>query len=181
MSDEQDIEAMEVAPASEPEPQSGRTAALFPSPDPNPEMIRARGIEVLRDVILQGLSLGLLAQRAHWAVRGPAFGLFHRLFGKVYDTATSAADRLAEGVAALGATDPMGDALTVNVAPLSTTDAMRLCLMLADAIDAFVGRLYVAFECCEEMRLVADANALQSVAEDVRKLGWMVRSHVVSA
>lgn len=180
MTDENAIEEIEAAPVSEPEPPSGPTRALLSSSDPSPEAIRARGIEVLREVVLQGMSLALLAQRAHWSVRGPMFGPLHALFGEVYGGVSGAVDRIAESCAVLGAGDVMGDVLTVNVASLPTVDGLRLCLLLTDAIDAFVGQLYLAFERCEEMRLVADANALQSTAEDVRKLGWMVRSHTLA-
>lgn len=150
------------------------------STDPRPEAIRAQGAEMLRGLVLQGLALSLFVQRAHWAVRGPAFLPFHRLFGEVYDELGETIDTLAECAAALGAVDPMGDAASVPVAPLPTRDGLALCAPMAAGIAGFLKAVYDAYERAEEMGLVADANALQSAAEAVRKLGWMVQSHTIA-
>lgn len=158
---------------------------MFPSPTPKSDAIRSQAAAMYAPLIVAGISLTLFAQRAHWAVRGPAFGPLHALFGNAYDGVSAVVDRLAERAAALGAEDPMGGGVgTVPVAALPAgADRLGfgLCATLADAIDAFVVALHAAYERAEEMRLVADCNALQSVIEDVEKLGWMVRSHVVEA
>ncbi len=130
-------------------------------------------------LVVRGLSLALFAQRAHWAVRGPAFGPLHALFGDVYAGIGAAVDRLAERAATLGAVDPMGAAASVPVAPVKDPQGEALCGDLAVAVATYVADLCGAYERAEEMRLVADCNALQSVIEDVEKLGWMLRSHVV--
>lgn len=153
---------------------------MYPSPDPRPEPIRTQGMEILSALVLRGLSLALFAQRAHWAVRGPMFGPLHDLFGKVYTDLVTGVDRLAECCAALGCDDPMGYVETLPVAALPSRNGLALCGTLASMIDEYLAALYDAFARVEEMRLVADANAIQSIAEDVRKLGWMVRSHVVT-
>lgn len=153
---------------------------MYPSPDPRPEAIRAQGVEIMSNLALHGMSLALLAQRAHWAVRGPGFKPFHDLFGEVYSGLGAAVDRLAERAATLGAVDPMGGALSVAVVALPSCDGLALCGLLATEVDAFAARLSDAYERVEEMRLVADANTVQSITEDVQKLGWMLRSHVVA-
>ncbi len=73
----------------------------------------------------------------------------------------------------------MGAAATVPVAPVKDPQGEALCGDLAVAVATYVADLCAAYERAEEMRLVADCNALQSVIEDVEKLGWMLRSHVV--
>ena len=153
---------------------------MYPSPDPRPEAIRAQGVEILSGLVLRGLSLSLLAQRAHWAVRGHGFKPFHDLFGEVYADLGAAVDRLAERAATLGAVDPMGAVSSVAVVALPSCDGLALCGLLATEVDAFAARLSDAHERVEEMRLVADANTVQSTTEDVQKLGWMLRSHVVA-
>lgn len=153
---------------------------MYPSPDPRPEAIRAQGTEILSALVLRGLSVAMFAQRAHWAVRGPMFRPMHKLFGKVYADLLAVTDRLAECGAALGCDDPMGYVETLPVAPLPSRDGLALCGALAGMIDGYMQMLDVAFARLEEMRLVADAGAVQAVIEDVRKLGWMVRSHAVT-
>lgn len=154
---------------------------MFPSPTPKSESIRARGVEVLTPLVQGGVALGLFALRAHWAVRGPAFGPLHELFGKVYDGLAETTDRLAECAAALGAVDPMGDAAALAVPKPAAVDGLALCRMLADAIDAYMVALHDGCDRVDELGLVADCNALADVNEAVRKLGWMVRSQVVTA
>lgn len=160
---------------------------MLPSTDPRPEAIRAQGAEMLRGLVLQGLALSLFVQRAHWAVRGPSFLPFHRLFGEVYDGLGEVLDTLAECAAALGAADPMGDATTVPVSSLNgrsvrpILDGLALSGMIAEGIADFLKAVYDAYGRAEEMGLVADANALQSAAEGIRKLGWMVRSHTIAS
>lgn len=158
---------------------------MYPSSTPGSDAIRAQGAEMLASLIVAGASLALLGQRAHWAVRGPAFGPLHKLFGDVYGALQAVVDRLAERAAALGAVDPMGAAVVAVPVMLLPTGAraldVGLCALLAEQIDLYVATLTDAYWRAEELRLVADCNALQSVIEDVSKLGWMVRSHVVAA
>lgn len=154
---------------------------MFPSPTPKSEAIRSQAAAMYAPLVVACVTVSLFAQRAHWAVRGPAFGPLHALFGDVYDGVPAVADRLAERAATLGAVDPMGAAETIAVPPLPSTDGLTLCVALAEVLEAFVVALHAAYDRAEEMRLVADCNALQSVIEDVEKIGWMVRSHVVTA
>lgn len=154
---------------------------MFPSPTPKSEAIRSQAAAMYAPLVVACVTVSLFAQRAHWAVRGPAFGPLHALFGDVYDGVSAAADRFAERAATLGAADPMGAAETIAVPPLPSTDGLMVCAALAEVLDAFVVALHTAYDRSEEMRLVADCNALQSVIEDVEKIGWMVRSHVVTA
>lgn len=152
---------------------------MHPSPTPRAEAIRAQGAEVLRPVVLTGLSVALLTQRAHWSVRGPDFAAFHALFGEVYKTLSAGVDRLAERVVTLGAEDALGGATAVSMPTLPNCDGLALARVLAVEVVAYAAVLDVAYGRCEEMRLVADCNALQSVVEDVEKLGWTLLSHGV--
>lgn len=152
---------------------------MLPSPTPRPEGVRAQFVETLGALVLQGLSLGLFVQRAHWAVRGPDFLAFHRLFGEVYDGLATATDRLAERAATLGAVDPMGLTMSVPVAALPTRDGLALCQPITAGLTAHAAALSAAYARAEEMGLIADANALQSLVEDVEKLGWMVLTHTI--
>ena len=152
---------------------------MYLSINPRAENVRKAGADLLMDLVLRGLSLALFVQRAHWAVRGPAYLPFHRLFGEVYDGIATVNDRLAERAAALGIEDPMGETMSVMVPTLPTRDGLALCAPLADAIGAYVARVYEVFGKLEELRLVADANAVQSIAEDVEKLGTMIKNHTL--
>ena len=136
---------------------------------------------MLGALVTEGTSVVLLAQRMHWAVRGPAFKPFHDLFGGVYDDASGFVDRLAERAATLGAEDPMGEVTAVSVPRLPTVDGLRLCGVLAPALDAFGRACFAAYQRLDEGGFCADANALQDVIEGVEKLSWMVRSHTIAA
>lgn len=154
---------------------------MFSSPTPRSDAARAEAVALLQPVVLEGMSLSLLAQRMHWAVRGPSFGPLHALFGEVYSTVAGFVDRLAERMATLGTEDPMGDAAAVTVARLPTVDGLRLCAVLVPALDAFARSVYAAYQRLEEGGFCADSNALQDVLEGVEKLSWMVRSHTIAA
>jgi hypothetical protein len=152
---------------------------MYPSINPRPENVRKAGADLLMDLVLRGLSLALFVQRAHWATRGPGYLPFHRLFGEVYGGLAEANDRLAERAAALGIEDPMGEAMSVMVPTLPMRDGLGLCTPLADAVGSYMARVYEVYAKLEELRLVADANAVQSIAEDVEKLGTMIKNHTL--
>lgn len=152
---------------------------MYTSVNPRPENVRREGAKELMTLVLGGLSLALFVQRAHWATRGPSYLPFHRMFGEVYEGLSEVNDRLAERAASLGVEDPMGEATSVQVPALPTRDGLKLCASLTDGFVAYLSRIYEVYAKLEELRLVADCNAVQSIAEDVEKLGTMIRNHTL--
>lgn len=156
---------------------------MFRSPCPLPDAIRGQGAEVLNDLVAKAIVLHDAAYKAHHNVRGPAFGPLHALFQEVFEGMDEVRDRLAERVATLGAVavGTAEEALKVaGMAPYPTdiTDGFEHARALFDRLSAFDAAIYAASERIEEMKLIADVNALGDVAEQVEKLAWKIVSHI---
>lgn len=154
----------------------------FQSPTPNPESIRAQGVEKLGPLVANGVVLYLAAQDAHWNVKGPNFGPLHALFGEVYSEVRAIVDRLAERVVTLGGAPSglsvVGSRPALEGQAAASQDGLALCASLAALLTAYVAMLDEAYRAIEGVRLTADANALQDAVETLEKLGWRLAAHL---
>ena len=141
-----------------------------------------------RDIVLKALApvatdlfaLAAVAKKAHVNVRGPHFVALHGLFGELYKSAGSNADRVAEYGANLGS--PMAidhkdlSASSVPGLPTDVTDGLALCSALLPSIEAVKAKVDAA------CRIVSIDKGAEQILIDVSlmlgKIGWMIGAHV---
>lgn len=154
---------------------------MFLTISPLPETIRRQGIETLTPIVECAICAQLCAQDAHWNTKGMAYGPLHALFGDVYDAMGGYADRLAERIVSLGGSVRGSLVLTRGwQAPdfPADQDGVAFVRVVVKCLAEFNARLHEAYGRCEEMGLVGDANAIQSIIEEVEKLGMKLAAHV---
>lgn len=155
---------------------------MFFTISPLPETIRRQGVDILSALVESGICLQLCVQDAHWNTKGMSFGPLHAFFGEVYTALGTITDRIAERIVHLGGT-VRGFAVvcktTLDIPAFPPEqDGVFFCRFVALGLQRFNVRLHDAYARCEEMGMVGDANALQSIIEDVEKLGLKVAAHI---
>lgn len=154
----------------------------FFSPVPLPEDVRERGVAVAQPVVDSGVALALVAQHAHWNVKGPSFGPLHALFGDLYDLASEVTDLLAERIVVLGGVANglavFGASPRVAAGAAGVSDGLAFCRMLAELALSYTAQAYPAVALLNQTGLIVDGNVYQDVLAKIEKVGWMLAAHV---
>lgn len=154
---------------------------MFLTISPLPEAIRRQGIETLTPIVECAICAQLCAQDAHWNTKGMAYGALHPLFGEVYDALAGYTDRFAERIVSLGGSVRGSLVLSRGWQPPefpTDQDGASFVRVVVKCLTEFNLSLHTAYARCEEMGMVGDANALQSVIEEVEKLGMKLTAHI---
>lgn len=159
---------------------------MFSSPSSLSDEQREAVARAINNAMLDVLALGAVARKAHWNVRGLAFGELHKLFGKLYAVTTERADVLAEYVAMLGV-PVLGDHVDVaeeaQVDRLTngTAEGLALCEALLEATKKTLAEVDAA---AQVVGGAGDRNGEQLLIDAsiaIHKLGWMLAAHLSPA
>ena len=143
----------------------------MPIPAKSPKLY----VTLLQPVLVHQVALYLAAKQAHWIVRGPQFASLHELFGQVADSASAAADTVAERIAQLDGV-PSRELPVFDV----TNRAGLQLLAQVSAAAAEVARLQlVALTDLIGEGDQVSANMLLTLQEGLEKLIWMLDSHLL--
>lgn len=143
----------------------------MPIPLKNPEQT----VSHLQPVLAHQVALYLAAKQAHWIVRGPHFASLHALFGQVADSASAAADTIAERIAQL-------DGVPTRTLPtFDITDRAGLALLaqVSAAASAVAWAQSKAINALLSEGDQVSANMLLTLQEGLEKTIWMLDSHLL--
>lgn len=143
---------------------------------------RAASAKALNAINRNAIALYLIAQVAHWNVKGPGAYALHLLFGELRSALDKATDKIAERAKALGglAEGMVGQlvGLTVEDYPAGETDGLRLCGILASRINQFLTELYEQNADIDSAGDTVTSNMLSDLAARIEKIGGQINDHV---
>ena len=141
----------------------------------------AKSIDILQDVLVDLIDLGLLSKQAHWNVYGPAFRPVHLELDDVVEQLLEWQDEVAERISALGG-NPDGRASTV----VSSSRIARLDsgpLKDADVVKAMMDRLTALSEAISDRFEDLDSDlpsqdVLIGIVAGLDKAAWFFRAQI---
>ena len=143
----------------------------MPIPAKSPKLY----VTLLQPVLVHQVALYLAAKQAHWIVRGPHFASLHELFGQVADSASAAADTVAERIAQLDGVPSR----ELPVFEVTNRAGLQLLAQVSAAASEVARLQLVALTDLMGEGDQVSANMLLTLQEGLEKLIWMLDSHLL--
>ena len=119
-----------------------------------------------RELLKAQNDLVIASRVAHWNVRGPNFYESHRLFERIYGSASESVDTLVEVLRGLGYS-PTFEEFTGPGGGLSSYDAVSLVEMLTGYVTTYMAALLRIRDAVKEEKMaVGLVNLLEQLCED---------------
>jgi starvation-inducible DNA-binding protein len=136
--------------------------------------------EDLKVLLATNFSFYLKTHMFHWNVEGPDFVQYHKFFGKIYENAFAATDRIAEYIRVLGEYTPGSLERFNELSQISDqTRVPRTQLMIEELTTDNNTMLLVLNKCFVNATAEQQEGIANFVAERIDihgKWGWMLRS-----
>ncbi|HEY6549327.1 MAG TPA: DNA starvation/stationary phase protection protein Dps [Vicinamibacteria bacterium] len=154
---------------------------MYTSPSALPEPARREIAAALDARLADGLDLWSQIKVAHWNVKGPHFAALHPLFETFATGLAAHNDALAERAVTLGATvrgsaRQVASASTLPDYPAGPTRALEHVKLLAERIEAYLGRVREARGVAERHADQDTVDLLTGIVVEFEKHAWFLRA-----
>lgn len=137
-------------------------------------------IESLKIVLADTFAFRVKAQYYHWNVEGPDFMQYHDLFGKLYTSADSDVDMIAEHIRAMGAYAPGSFGRFSTLATIEDEETIPAALEMINRIAQDSTKLHTglmnAHRIADELGQRGVVNFLEGLIDANEKTQWMLNS-----
>lgn len=148
-----------------------------------PDNTRKAMIALLNARLADAIDLGLAVKQAHWNVKGPTFIALHELFDAIASRVEDQVDEIAEratalGGIALGTTQAVGKATSLEAYPIDVTAEKEHLKLLAERLSAYGKNAREAIDQADDAGDKDTADIFTGISRSTDKDLWFIESHL---